>query len=245
MFPDSTREDISTSLALHGTVARAALSLSTTLTNDKDDSDSDLAEPVLPPRGSDYKPASLSGLLEDLKDNMSNDRDKLKVDEEDLLNDAMAYYKDENFDPKKKLRVIYNEQPAADTGGVTRHFFNQLLHLLSVEFFHGDDYKIPIYNSHVVASGMMTLVGKIIVHSILQGGPGLTIFSPSVYHYLATGDVDGAIQKMTINDCSLRIKSFINMVSAFKVLLLGQTFIIDQAMPTCHRNLRIIIILWL
>ena len=60
----------------------------------------------------------------------------------------MAYYKDAKFDPKKKLRVISNEQPAADTGGVTRQFFNQLLHLLSVEFFHGDDYKIPIYNSH-------------------------------------------------------------------------------------------------
>ena len=104
MFPDSTREDISTSLAVHGTVARAALSLSTTLTNDKDDSDSDLAEPVFPPRGSDYRPASLSGLLEDLKDNMSNGREKLKVDEEDLLNDAMAYYKDENFDPKKKTQ---------------------------------------------------------------------------------------------------------------------------------------------
>ena len=103
MFPDSTREDISTSLAVHGTVARAALSLSTTLTNDKDDSDSDLAEPVFPPRGSDYRPSTLSGLLEDLKDNMSNDREKLKVDEEDLLNDAMAYYKDVNFDPKKKL----------------------------------------------------------------------------------------------------------------------------------------------
>lgn len=66
MFPDSTWEDISTSLAVHGTVARAALSLSTTLTNDKDDSDSDLAEPVFPPRGSDYRPASLSGLLEDV-----------------------------------------------------------------------------------------------------------------------------------------------------------------------------------
>jgi len=237
MFPDSTREDISTSLAVHGTVARAG---STTLTNDKDDSDSDLAELVLPPRDSDYKPVSLSGLLEDLTDIISNDREKLKVDEEDLLNDAMAYYKDETFDPKKKLRIIYIEQPAADTGGVTRHFFNQLLHLLSVEFFYGDDYKIPIYNSRVVASGMMTLVGKIIVHSILQGGPGLTIFSPFVYHYLATGNVDEAIQRMTINDCSLRIKSYINMVSAFKVLLLGQAFIIDQAMSTCHRNLRLI-----
>ena len=177
MFPDSTREDISTSLAVHGTVARAALSLSTTLANDKDASDSDLAEPVFPPRGSDSRPASLSGLLEDLKDNMSNDRQKLKVDEEDLLNDA----KDANFDPKKKLRVIYNKQPAADIGGVSRLFFTQLLHLLSVEFFHGDDYKIPIYNSHVVASGMMMLVGKIIVHSILQGGPGLTIFSVSLF----------------------------------------------------------------
>ena len=87
MFPDSTREDISTSLAVHGAVARAG---STTLTNDKDASDSDLAELVLPPRGSDYKPVSLSGLMEDLKDIISNDRE-LKVDEEDLLSDAMAY----------------------------------------------------------------------------------------------------------------------------------------------------------
>ena len=84
---------------------------------------------------------------------------------------------------------------------------------MSVELFHGDDYKIPIYNSHVVASGMMTLVGKIIIHSILQEVIGLTMFSPPVYHYLAMRDVDGAIQKMTMNDC------YINMVSAFKVAL--------------------------
>ena len=49
---------------------------------------------------------------------------------------------------------------------------------MSVEFFHGDDYKIPIYNSHVVALGMMTLVGKIIVHSILQEGPDLDDLQP-------------------------------------------------------------------
>lgn len=216
MFPDSTRENISTCLAVHGTVARAALSLSmtTTLTND-DDSDDDLGEPAFPPtsKGNDYQPASLPSILEELKGYMSNEKEKVKVDEEDLLNDAMAYYKDPNFDPKKKLRIIYNKQPAADTGGVTRQFFTRLLHLMSEEFFHGDYYKIPIYNSQVVASGIMKLVGTIIVHSILQGGPGLRIFSPSVYHYLATGDVDGAIQTMSINDCSLRTKSFISMVS--------------------------------
>ena len=215
MFPDTNRENIATCLSVHGTVARAALSLSmsTTLTND--DSDDDLVEPAFPPtsKGNDYRPASPPSILEELKGHMSNEKEKVKVDEEDLLNDAMAYYKDPNFDPKKKLRVVYNKQPAADTSGVTRQFFTQLLHLMSEEFFHGDYYKIPTYNSQVVASGIMKLVGTIIVHSILQGGPGLRIFSPSVYHYLATGNVDGAIQTMSINDCSLRIKSYITMVS--------------------------------
>ena len=178
MFPDSSTENVSAALDVHGTVARAALSLSTTLSNDNNDSDSELAEPVFPPR-----PASLPSILEDLTAGMSNDRGKLKVDEEDLLNNAIAYYKDAHFDPKKKLRVLYNKQPAADTGGVTRQFFTQLLNLISEEFFHGDSYKIPTYNSDVVASGMMKLVGTIIAHGILQGSPGLMIFSSSVYYY--------------------------------------------------------------
>jgi len=213
MFPDCSREHLATYLTVHGTVSRAALSLSTTCTsvNDREDSDSDLAEPVFLPRDSDV---SLPSLLEELKNKMSIEREKLKVDEEDLLNDAMAYYKNPNFNPKKQLRVIFNNQPAADIGGVSRQFFTQLLYLMSEEFFQGDNYKLPTYSSHVVASGIMKLVGTVIVHSILQGGPGLTIFSPSVYHYLATGDVDGAIQKMSVNDCSLRIKSYISMVSA-------------------------------
>jgi len=114
MFPDSSRENISSCLDVHGTVATAALSLSATLSNDSYDSDSDLAEPAFQPR-----PVSLPSLLEELKGGMSDDREKLKVDQEDLLNDVIAYYKDPNFEPKKKLRVIYNKQPAADTGGVT------------------------------------------------------------------------------------------------------------------------------
>jgi hypothetical protein len=69
--------------------------------------------------------------------------------------------------------------------------------------FHGDRYKCPIYNSKVVASGIMKLCGTITVHSILQGGPGLPIFTPSVYYCLATGDSDAAMERMTIQDCFL------------------------------------------
>lgn len=66
----------------------------------------------------------------------------------------------------------------------------------------------------MVASGIMKLCGTIIVHSILQGGPGLPIFSPSIYYYIATGDSNGSMERMTIQDCSLRIQSYIGKVSA-------------------------------
>jgi hypothetical protein len=91
--------------------------------NDGDD-DSDLDKPVFLPRDSKLEPVpSLPSILEKLKRNLSNEKEKLKVDGDDLLNDAMAYYKDPDFNPRKRLRVIYNNQPAADTGGVTRQFF--------------------------------------------------------------------------------------------------------------------------
>lgn len=94
MFPETPRNVLSTSLDVHGTVARAAISLSTCLTNDNEDSDSDLTEPVFLPRGDDDKrPASLPLLLEELQGNLSTEREKLKVDEDDFLNDAMTYYK--------------------------------------------------------------------------------------------------------------------------------------------------------
>ena len=94
------------------------------------------------------------------------------MDEDDILNDALAYYKDSKFDARKKLRVVYKGQPAADTGGVTRQFYTQLLQEISQQFFQGDTFKTPIYNSNMVVSGIMKLVGTVITHSILQGGPG-------------------------------------------------------------------------
>ncbi|XP_022802437.1 uncharacterized protein LOC111339959 [Stylophora pistillata] len=64
----------------------------------------------------------------------------------------------------------------------------------------------------MVVSGIMKLVSTIIVHSILQGGPGLLVFSPSVYHYLATGILDDSVQRISVDDCSIPTKHFIDKV---------------------------------
>ena len=57
----------------------------------------------------------------------------------------------------------------------------------------------------------MKLVGTIIVDSILQGGPGVPIFSPGIY-YLAKGNVEEALKGLTLTDCSLQMKHVIEKV---------------------------------
>ena len=53
---------------------------------------------------------SLELLIEELRGKMSDafDRKKLRVDEEDLVADAVAFYKRPDFDPKAGVRVVYS-----------------------------------------------------------------------------------------------------------------------------------------
>ena len=187
MFPNVADDILGHALIVHGTVDKAALSLSANTNNPivsvSDDEDEILQHATFLPTET-----TLNSILKILEGKLSNEKEKIRVEEEDLFNDAMCYYKDPNFDARKRIRVMYQGQPAVDTGGVTRQFFTNLLNIISDMFFEGNTYKSPIYNADVVASGMMKYIGTIIVHSVLQGGPGFTVFSPSVYQYLSTGD---------------------------------------------------------
>jgi hypothetical protein len=212
MFPNIADDVLGHALVVHGTVDKAALSLlanaSNPLVSISDDEDDEILQhPSFLPQET-----TLNSILKMLEERLSSEKEKVKVEEEDLFNDAMCYYKDPNFDARKRLRVVYEGQPAVDTGGVTRQFFTNLLNIISDMFFEDSTYKSPIYNADVVASGMMIYIGTIIVHSILQGGPGFPVFSPSVYQYLATGDFELAMKTANIGECSAHMKHFINQV---------------------------------
>ena len=43
---------------------------------------------------------------------------KLEVDQDDLIHDAVAFYKSSSFDACSPLRIAYEGQPAIDGGGV-------------------------------------------------------------------------------------------------------------------------------
>ena len=204
MFPDLSLDVLSNCLSDKGSLPKAALSLSGNITDDvTSDNDSDLG-PVLE--------VTLKSLIDKLQTNFSGDREKLKVDEEDLFNDAVTYYKEPAFDPKMRLRVMYKGQPAADTGVVTRQCYSQLLNYVLEMFFVGEVSKIPIYNADIVPSGMMKLIGVVIVHNVLQGGPGFPVFSMLIYRYLVTSNIDEAMQHLTVQECSLAVQRFIQKV---------------------------------
>lgn len=154
MFPDWQEEILKNLLELHGSADAVALHITTASTNTEmsqetsdngyndisvsdDEEDGKLMRPT-------FAAVTLPSLLSGLRANLSNEKVKLKVDQDDLLNDAMAFYKDTDFDPRCGLWVIYNSQPAADTGGVTRHFFTQLLGLIATDcFLKGNNTRNP------------------------------------------------------------------------------------------------------
>ena len=84
-----------------------------------------------------------------------SDQEKLRVDEEDIIADAVAFYKGPDFDPKAGVRGVYSGQPASDTRGVSRHFFSDLLHRLSQIYFSGESRKVPLYNTDILISGLI------------------------------------------------------------------------------------------
>ena len=76
--------------------------------------------------------------------------------------------------------------------------------MIADTFFQGDTYRSPVYNCDMVASGVMKLVGTIIVHSVLQGRPGFPIFSPGVYNnYLAKGKLNEVMEAIKLDEKEL------------------------------------------
>lgn len=128
MFPDKTTSELETCLRLNGTFSKTVNSLlgqnSSSLfndfKNDMNDADDYLLSSIFSDMSNQSKEERLSSELKNIQRKMSDDKVKLRIDEEDLLEDAMVYYKGAEFDPTKRLRIVYTGQSAVDTGGVIR-----------------------------------------------------------------------------------------------------------------------------
>ena len=119
-----------------------------------------------------------------------------------------------------KLKIRYSTQPAVDTGGVSKQFFQNFFAQMQKTFnginmFEGNDTRlIPTTNSHMKNSGLPTMLGRIFACGLSQGHfpVGPRFLSPAIYKYLASGNMAAARESVSLEDAPQRTKLVIQKV---------------------------------
>jgi hypothetical protein len=119
---------------------------------------------------------------------------------EELKRDILGYYKDKTCKLTAKPRVRFEGEEGVGSGPV-REFFLCSMKIVNegiggtgkpIIFFEGEeDHKLPIHDQSARSTGAFKAIGRIIGHSILQGGPLLYGLSPVVKRYRAASASDG------------------------------------------------------
>ncbi|PFX11272.1 hypothetical protein AWC38_SpisGene25106, partial [Stylophora pistillata] len=152
------------------------------------------------------KPLCLSDILSKLRNEMNNGSEKLKVDEDDIVSDVLHYYKESEFNPRKRVPISLNVRVAIDTGGILRQVFSDVFSALAenkdgLHLFKGAaKRKVPVFTNMHVLTGIFEVLGKIIAHSIIQNGPGFPCLAPVIYSYISSGDLECVLLKASCMD---------------------------------------------
>ncbi|XP_028411996.1 uncharacterized protein LOC114534729 [Dendronephthya gigantea] len=125
----------------------------------------------------------------------------------DILTQMIRKYKNPAFDIRKPLNVEFQDQFGVDSGGPTRELFSLLMKRLAkyhsdgLNLFEGlQGHLLPRHDYDLLSGGVFFLLGKMILHSVLNGCCGVAGLSPAVIAYLCTGRRDAAVQYLTLED---------------------------------------------
>ena len=128
------------------------------------------------------------------------DRDK------DILQQAARKYKKTLFYITRPLNISFQDEPGLDAGGLTREFFHLLMHRLqtptgSFDLFEGTSgHLVPINSYDFLSGGLFLLVGKMILHSVINNCSGMPGLSPAVVPYIINGCRDACIEHIVLED---------------------------------------------
>lgn len=175
--------------------------------------------------------ATLAEAIKDLRQKYINGPvSKVTIDPDDIIVDTIAYYKTNEFDGSRKLRVSFANQPGVDTGGLSRQFFTDATEAIAsspiYKLFEGPSYrKLPAYNTISVHSGLFEVLGRLIGHGILQTSIGYPYLAAPVYWYIATGDIHKALSYASIDDVlDENLKHYIDKVCNTSCVMSSQQY---------------------
>ena len=124
----------------------------------------------------------------------------------DILQQAVRKYKHPSFDTTRPLNVTFQDEPGVDAGGVTREYFYLLMQRLenqtgTLKLFEGTSgHLVPMHNYDYLSGGLFVMVGKMILHAILNQCNGMAGLSEAVVAYLISGSRDAAVEHIVLED---------------------------------------------
>ena len=129
--------------------------------------------------------------------------------EQDVLPQMIRKYKNPIFDVTKPLNVEFVGlgENGVDAGGITREYFNLLMEGIKQRSSNGITllegnlgHLVPIHDYELLSSGLFIIVGKMILHAVLNNCTGISGISPAVVKYIATGRRDSAVEVISLDD---------------------------------------------
>ena len=120
---------------------------------------------------------------------------RINVRRSNLLEDALCQFRRPNLDVKRPFRVRFLGEPAVDTGGPRREFFQLFLQEMKTTaslFDRTPNGLIFAHNITALSRGDFRVAGKIVAASILLGGPPPVCFIHPVADELVCSEVQSS-----------------------------------------------------
>lgn len=131
--------------------------------------------------------------------------------EKSVIVQLLKKYKNPNFNLRSPLNVQFVSsgtiEPGVDAGGPKREFFHMLMNELfrggfnGIQIFEGEKgHLVPVNNYDLLSTHFYEIVGKMILHSLLNQCRGLEGISPAVVNYIVSGNRDSVLEHLSLRD---------------------------------------------
>ncbi len=145
----------------------------------------------------------VSSLLNQLRQNKLICPPKVIVIRPDhIVEDALRMLYKGEFNVSAPVEIDMVGVPAVDLGGVRRQFYTTLLREMPIKlrlFETNGLVHFPTGHTDALLGGHYRRLGQIIVHSVVQEGPGFPYLPKSIYYYLV-GGIDLAVTHLCIEE---------------------------------------------
>lgn len=128
---------------------------------------------------------------------------------QDILPQMIRKYKNPSFDVTKPLNVQFvgADEIGIDAGGITKEYFHFLVESLKqqspdrITLLEGTlGHLLPKHDYELLSSGVFIIMGKMILHAVLNNCQGISGMSPTIVKYIVTGKRDSAVEDISLED---------------------------------------------